>query len=433
MLWLSNQYFLSKKNDGFTIVELMTVIVVMVILATIVIVGYGAWEKNLASDLVKNDLRAAGAEMEKSRNWEESTSGGYPSGLPGDFSPSAGVNVSGGGRAGGGTYCFTGTSTSDTSINFYVSNKQKEPTPGNCSFTLTTVIPGNTQVDMWGSPQSITRAGGIVFGDDGLLYTTQNNAILQQNLSSGVVVAFSGTGVDGSTDGAANIATWRGPNDIVKDRNGDYYVTAVNNSSVRKVSKTDGSTSYYSGTNGRPVTLEIDNRGNLYVGTMDCNSNPAIRKITAAGVFTGYAGNGSCGNADGDALTTARFQSIVDLTMDSQGNLYVADTGNCHLRRVTPFGQVETVAGNGSCGTNDGSALSVPLQVPGALVVDEFDNVWMSSDNHLKVYTHDGYIQTYRTSANGQLAWGAMNLEFDDEGNIWYTDLNNRTQKITIP
>lgn len=110
------------KNQGFTLAELAIVIIVVGILAGITIVGYGAWQKNIARDAVKSDLTNAVSAMESARTFSE---GGYPSSIPASFKPSDTVTITYG-TGDASAFCIRGQSKKDASISFYA--RSSDPT-----------------------------------------------------------------------------------------------------------------------------------------------------------------------------------------------------------------------------------------------------------------------------------------------------------------
>src|SRR5918993_796210 len=141
-----------------------------------------------------------------------------------------------------------------------------------------------------------------------------------------------------------------------------------------------------------PSGLAIDVEGNLYVAD---TGNNRVRKVTPEGQVSTVAGEGTAGHADGHAAA-ARFDAPVGVAVDRRGNLYVSDTYNDRVRKITPEGQVTTVAGAGRPGYADGPANDALFDTPCALVVGE-DGTLIVADtgnNRLRKITTDGQVTT---------------------------------------
>ena len=145
-----------------------------------------------------------------------------------------------------------------------------------------------------------------------------------------------------------------------------------------------------------PSALAIDSAGNLVVAD---TGNHAIRKVTPAGVVTTLAGNGQPGYSDG-AGSAARFNGPVGVALDKDGNVFVADTYNDRIRRITPDGMVSTVAGDGVPGDLDGAALAARFDTPTALVVDEAGDVLVADTQNgaIRKITLAGVVSTLARS-----------------------------------
>ena len=145
-----------------------------------------------------------------------------------------------------------------------------------------------------------------------------------------------------------------------------------------------------------PSALAIDSAGNLVVAD---TGNHAIRKVTPAGVVTTLAGNGQPGYSDG-AGSAARFNGPVGVALDKDGNVFVADTYNDRIRRITPDGMVSTVAGDGVPGDLDGAALAARFDTPTALVVDEAGDVLVADTQNgaIRKITRAGVVSTLARS-----------------------------------
>ena len=158
--------------------------------------------------------------------------------------------------------------------------------------------------------------------------------------STGTVSTLAGS-VLGSADGAGTAAQFNRPTGVAVDASGNIYVADAKNHRIRKISSDStvstlaGSTEGFSegsGTAARfsePVGLALDASGNVYVADSD---NSRIRKITPDGTVSTLAG-GSAGFADGTA-TTARFDSPSGVAVDAAGNVYVADRQNHSIRKI---------------------------------------------------------------------------------------------------
>lgn len=121
-----------KRYRGFSIVEIVVVIAVMGILASISVVGYGTWRQRTAESEVKSDLNGAKTAMENARN----NNNGYPQAVP--FQTSENVDIAGGGESDGKTFCITASSKRYPQIKYYISNTNASAQTGSCPLTPST-------------------------------------------------------------------------------------------------------------------------------------------------------------------------------------------------------------------------------------------------------------------------------------------------------
>ncbi|MDQ9170352.1 NHL repeat-containing protein [Oxalobacteraceae bacterium R-40] len=220
-------------------------------------------------------------------------------------------------------------------------------------------VDGSVTEARFDTPNSLT------FDADGNLYIADsNNAVIRKVSPGGAVTTLAGTaGNRGSIDGPANIARFHHPAAIAADRQGNLYVADVyrapdgtHSASIRKIT-TSGLVSTLAGHIGEsghtdgmghlarfmyPGGLTADHEGNVYVSDSLAHT---IRRISSDGIVTTIAGSAAkSGDADG-AGSSARFNSPVGLTVDDNGNLFVADTLNHAVRMVTQDANVLTIAG----------------------------------------------------------------------------------------
>ncbi len=212
-------------------------------------------------------------------------------------------------------------------------------------------------------PLSVTTdsAGNIYVADTG-------NGTIRKITPPGTVSTFAGlAGSFGSADGTGTNAQFYGPQGIVADNNGYLYVADTANATIRKISSA-GNVSLFAGSTGsfnsldgtgtnacfdQPEGLAVDGAGNVYVADA---WNHTIRKITPAGDVSTLAGlAGNFGSADG-TNSKARFNRPAGIALDGTTNLFVTDFLNHTIRKITPGGRVSTIAGlAGVWGNADGT------------------------------------------------------------------------------
>jgi gliding motility-associated-like protein len=188
-----------------------------------------------------------------------------------------------------------------------------------------------------------------------------------------------------------------------------------------------------------PHGIACDAVGNVYVADKD---NHLIRKITPAGMVSTFAGSGLPGSTDGSA-TNASFFEPWGIAIDQNGNLYVADTKNYKIRKITPAGVVSTLAGTGVSGVTDGPALNAQFGFPTGIAVDAAGNIYVSEYmTHTIRKVSNGAVSTFAGTAfqsgdvNGTGSAARFNhphsLAIDQAGNLYVADAwNNKIKKIT--
>src|SRR6185295_3637021 len=141
-----------------------------------------------------------------------------------------------------------------------------------------------------------------------------------------------------------------------------------------------------------PFGIAVATDGTIYVA--DAGDSNRIRKLTTEGVVTTLAG-GNEGFSDGNGLA-ASFNTPSSLALDARGNLYLADTSNNRIRKITPQGDVSTIAGDGTAGYIDGSAAQARFNGPVGVAVDAQGNVFVADtyNDRVRMISPDGQVST---------------------------------------
>ncbi len=253
-------------------------------------------------------------------------------------------------------------------------------------------FPGNT--DDTGSAARFNNPAGVALDASGNIYVAdRGNHTVRKLTAAGVVSTLAGTpGSSGSSDGAGNAARFNSPAGVAVDGSGNVYVADHDNHTIRKITgdgvvstlagSTSSSTPYGGSADGTgsaahfafPSGVAVDGSGNVYVAD---TSNDTIRKITSTGDVTTFAGKAQNGGSADGAGSLARFWAPEGVAVDGSGNVYVADTGNHIIRKITSAGVVSTLAGRvqsfyGSNygGSTDGTGSAALFDSPRALAVD---------------------------------------------------------------
>jgi uncharacterized protein (TIGR03437 family) len=200
------------------------------------------------------------------------------------------------------------------------------------------------------------------------------------------------------------------PAGVAADRNGNVYFSEQYFHRVLKVTPQGtlvtvagtGATSYNgdgiaaTSANIAPRGITVDSTGNLYIAD---GANERIRKVTPAGIISTVAGTGTAGySGDGALATSAKLTNPADVQLDGTGSLYIADQGNNRIRKVTTAGVISTVAGTGTSGYSGdgGTATAAKLESPSALAVDPSGIVYISDSavRRIRKVTTAGVIST---------------------------------------
>ena len=285
------------------------------------------------------------------------------------------------------------------------------------------------------SSLAVDGAGQVYAADTG-------NHTIRKLTSGGVVTTLAGTAaVQGSADAPPSFF---GPSGVAVDTAGTLYIADKGNRSVRSVTPS-GTVSTLALTGGgfdpqaRPEAIALDRAGNIYVS----DRGGAIFKVTPAGHISTLAGTlGQVGSADGPGAT-ATFNTPAGIATDATGNVFVADSGNATIRKITSVGDVVTVttfAGvAGSIGGNDGTGGNASFSQPWGIATDDAGNVYVvdRANNNVRKISPAGKVTTIAGhsletgSADGAGAAATFNqpmgITLDGAGNIYVADTNNHT------
>jgi sugar lactone lactonase YvrE len=233
---------------------------------------------------------------------------------------------------------------------------------------------------------------------------------------------------------------------VAPDGTGGFYVSSSTHNQVYRVSAegiltvvAGNGTAGYSGDGGPAIdaqfhyihALAVDASGNIFVA--DTNNN-RVRKINPAGTVTTVAGTGGWGSAgDGGAAASAQLASPRGVAVDGAGNLYIADSGNNRIRRMSLTGIITTVAGNenGGYSGDGGPATSARLNYPTAIAIDMQGNLFIADryNNRIRLVSSSGIITTLAAPPSISDPRG---VAVDVAGNVYVADSgNNRIGRIS--
>jgi NHL repeat len=320
------------------------------------------------------------------------------------------------------------------------------------SLLITTLAGGSYgSVDGTGTGAGFNYPTGVALDAAGNLYVADtDNQTIRKITPAGVVTTLAGSpGVQGSADGSGSGANFNRPDGVAVDAAGNVYVADTNNHTIRKITPA-GVVTTLAGTAGAhgsadgtgssarfnsPVGLSIDGAGNLYVGDLN---NETIRKVTPAGAVSTLAGSpGVSGSSDG-AGANASFNSPQGTAVDALGNVYVADSQNHTIRKITPAGVVTTIAGAaGIYGSADGTGASARFYSPGCVAVDPAGDIFVgdSLNSTIRGITANGVVTTLAGTAHSygysEGSGAAARFSYvegiaaDASGNVYIGDSNN--------
>ncbi len=308
--------------------------------------------------------------------------------------------------------------------------------------------------DGTGAAAAFNGPNGVAVDAQGNVYVAdQGNNRIRKITPAGVVTTLAGNGTAGFADGTGTNAKFNVPTRLAVDAAGNIYVADEGNNRIRKVTSTGvvttlagiGASGYADGAGANakfyaPDGIAVDAQGYVYVSDQ---GNNRIRKVSPAGDVTLFAGNGAAGYTDG-SFTTAKFNNPTDVAVDVQGNFYIGDNYNYRIRKITPAGEVSTLAGNGVQGFADGTAASASFNRAMRVAVDAHGIVYVGdqSNHRIRKIDANGMVTTLAGSgvagfADGIGASAVFNnpsgVAVDLHGNVYVGDFsNNRVRKISF-
>lgn len=268
---------------------------------------------------------------------------------------------------------------------------------------------------------------------------------------------FAGNTTAGSTNGPAATARFNHPVGLATDLAGNIYVADTENSTIRKITS-GGNVSTLAGLAGSfgtndaigggarfygPQAVAANNSGQIYVAD---SGNSTIRKITAGGLVSTFAGVGGVSNSFDGTGSNAQFYHPEGVAVDAGGNVYVADTWNHTIRKITTAGAVTTLAGlAGNFGAADGTNSKARFNRPTGIAIDSATNIFIADSlNHtIRKITPNGSVRTIAGLAG---VWGSADgtnnaarfylpegISVATNGDLYVTDSGNQTlRKISF-
>lgn len=365
----------TRQSTGFTIVELLIVIVVIAILAAIVIVAYNGIKTRAIETSMQSDLR----NVTKLAETKSTQTGALPATLAATGFPSTSDNIVEYELRPYG-YCAA-VSSDSISSQFSIRSNVGTIEQGDCQLRVVNHA-GSGANSFANGPKAtaqFTDVSGIVMDSNGNMFVADDwNHRIRKITPDGTVSTFAGSGTNANTTGTGTAAALDRPQGLLIDAADNLYTSSGN----YKIKISPLGVVSHLTTSANGVAGAIDAQGSLYV--YDFN-NHVIRKVTSTGTVTTFAGlSGTAGSTNATG-TVARFNNPTSLTISKAGDIYVADRGNNRIRKITPTGVVSNYAGSGAGGINivDGPAATATIGELRHIAIDSTDTIWILSKNDI--------------------------------------------------
>ncbi len=278
----------------------------------------------------------------------------------------------------------------------------------------------------WPEGVAVDLQGNVYISD------TENQRIRKVS-TGGVITTIAGTGTAGvmGDGGPATNAQLNFPKSLAVDRVGNVYVADSENNRIRKIATNGvmttlaGNGIYDFGGDGGPATnaslqapsgVAVDQAGNVYIAD---RYNNRIRKVDLSGIITTVAGNGDFGySGDGGLATNAVLNAPYSVAVDSIGRIYVSDTENARIRRVSTNGVITALAGDGNFGYfgDGGLATAARLDSPHGVAVDLSGRLYVADYNNMRIR---------RVSPRAGILWGTPPAAGNYDITLWASDGNS--------
>ena len=422
----------------------------------------------LATDAAGNLYIADGSRVRKiSTDGTIVTVAGNPSrvGFSGDGGPATNALLG-----------FPSGLATDSSGNLYIADGShiRKVSPGG---TISTVAgqdssPGRVAIGDGGPAYTaiISDPTGVVVDGAGAVYIADTfGDRVRKVTADGIITTVAGTGFVGGVSGdglqALNVdLNW--PSGLAIDPAGNLYIADAGSGRIRKLSP-GGVVSTVAGTiqaivpgfsgDGGPATaallwwpkdIALDSSGNLYIAD---TGNNRVRMVTPTGIISTIAGNGAAGyngggyGGDGGPAINAQLFLPSGLAVDGSGNVYIGDTNNYRVRKISPAGIITTIAGNGTRGSSgdSGPALQAQLYNPAGLKFDNAGNLFIADGSRVRMISPSGIITTVAGTGVSGLSGdggpatsaqiGAWGLAFDGIGDLYVADPFGNSIRVLKP
>ena len=304
---------------------------------------------------------------------------------------------------------------------------------------------------------------GLAIDGQGNLFVTNHggSAFIKKVSASGTVSLVAGSGLFGYVDGPAATAQFGSLSGVVISAQGTVYVSDWGNHCIRKISPAgivstlagNGTAGFADGAGtaaqfNRPEGLALDAQENVLVAD---SYNNRIRLITPAGVVSTLAGSSAQGGFADGPVGRAQFYWPNGVAVDAAGTVYVADTGNGRIRKISSTGTVSTIAGTAQCGGTDGAAKTATFNYPTNIALNACGKICVAEANgyRIRLLDPDGFTSTLagvgnacNSGATGGYVDGAgsaaqfdspRGVAFGPTGEVYVADEGNSCiRKITL-